>query len=62
MGDRLVLVHLPHPSSISVVVWHHSGRSQLCFDELGRSPPHLFLYLVLLFKEKDGNKKEGSTS
>jgi hypothetical protein len=29
----------------------------VCFDELGRSFPHLFLYLVLLFKEKDGNKK-----
>jgi hypothetical protein len=34
----------------------------VCFDELGSSPPHLFLYLVLLFKEKDGNKKGGSAS
>jgi hypothetical protein len=36
--------------------------SIVCFDELGRSPPHLFLYLVLLFKEKDGSKKGGSAS
>jgi hypothetical protein len=30
----------------------------VCFNELGRSPPHLFLYLVLVFKEKDGTKRE----
>jgi hypothetical protein len=31
-GDRLALVHVPHPSSSSVVgvVRHHDGRSQLC--------------------------------
>jgi hypothetical protein len=30
----------------------------VCFEELGRSPTDLFLYLVLLFEEKDGKKRE----
>jgi hypothetical protein len=30
----------------------------VCFDELGRSTPHLFLYLVLLFKKKMETKRE----
>jgi hypothetical protein len=43
-GDRLVLVHLPHPSSISVVgvVWHHGGRSQLCVSTSLEDLPHTY--------------------
>jgi hypothetical protein len=44
MGDRLVLVHLPHPSSISVVgvVRHHGGRSQLCVSTSLEGLPHTY--------------------
>jgi hypothetical protein len=43
-GGRLVLVHLPHPSSISVVgvVWHHGGRSQLCVLTSLEDLPHTY--------------------
>jgi hypothetical protein len=41
-GDRLALVHLPHPLSISVVsvVQHPSGRSQFCVSTGLRNLPH----------------------
>ena len=41
-GDQLALVHLPHPSSISVVgvVRHHGGRSQFCVSMSLRNLPH----------------------
>jgi hypothetical protein len=41
-------------------VRHHAWRkiSIVCFNTLGRSPPHLFLYLVLLFKEKMETKRK----
>jgi hypothetical protein len=43
-GDQLVLVHLPHPSSISVVgvVWHHGGISQLCVSTRLEDLPHTY--------------------
>jgi hypothetical protein len=41
-GDRLALVHLPHPSSISIVgvVRHHDGRFQFCVSTSLRNLLH----------------------
>jgi hypothetical protein len=43
-GDRLALVHIPHPSSISVVdvVRHLGGRSQLCVSTILGDLPHTY--------------------
>jgi hypothetical protein len=59
MGDRLVLVHLPHPSSISVVgvVRHHGGRSQLCVSTSLEDLPTLILVPGVIIQRKGWEQK-----
>jgi hypothetical protein len=53
-GDRLVLVHLPHPSSISVVgvVQHHGGRSHLCVSTSLEDFPHTYSCTLCYYSKK----------
>jgi hypothetical protein len=53
-GGRLVLVHLPHPSSVSVVgvVRHHGGRSQLCVSTSLEDIPHTYSFTWCYYSKK----------
>jgi hypothetical protein len=59
MGDRLILVHLPHPSSSSVVsvVRHHGGKSQLCVSTSLEDLPHNYSCTWCYYSKKNMETK-----